>query len=85
MELLGILIAAGVATWVYSDARARLAGHPLLWGIGTFLLLIVVLPAWLLTRPPRPDEMAGPSRCATCGSENPSGTGTCQVCGRALR
>jgi hypothetical protein len=82
-SLLGIVIAAGVATWVYSDARARQAAHAWLWGVGTFLLLIVVLPAWLLLRPPRPQGGGeGPQRCPWCGVENPASARACQNCGR---
>ena len=49
-----MLIPLLVGVWVFLDAKSRgkdLSGA-LLWGFGTFLLLIVVLPLWLLLRPP---------------------------------
>lgn len=51
-SILYIIIIA-IAVWVYSDAtkRAKSSTEAALWAIGTFLLPIVVLPVWLITRP----------------------------------
>ena len=55
MAALGILIALGVAIWVYRDARDR--GLSLIdslgFAIGVFALMIIVLPLYLMNRPPK--------------------------------
>lgn len=49
-SLIGVLLGAAASYWVFSDARGR--GYSfsgaLLWSIGTFLLLIIFLPLYLL-------------------------------------
>ena len=49
-----MLIPLLVGVWVFLDARSRGKdmSSSLLWGMGTFLLLIIVLPLWLFLRPP---------------------------------
>lgn len=85
MELIGVVIAAGVAAWVYSDALARKARHPILWGLGTFLLLIVVLPAWLIMRPPTEARRSEAGRCPWCEASLPPSAKYCSECGRDVR
>ena len=82
---LGLLLAAALGVWVYLDAKARNASRPELWGIGTFLIAIVVLPAWLITRPPaQPPPREGPRRCTRCtGPVQPSAV-VCMHCGHDL-
>ena len=81
----GLLLAAALGAWVYMDAKTRGASRPELWGIGTFLMAILVLPAWLLTRPsaqpPAPD---GPRRCAACRGPVQPTAAVCMHCGRDL-
>ena len=53
MHTIAMLIPLLVGVWVFLDAKSRgkdLSGA-MLWGFGTFLLLIIVLPLWLLLRP----------------------------------
>lgn len=55
MHTIAMLIPLLVGVWVFLDAKSRgkdLSGA-MLWGFGTFLLLIIVLPLWLLLRPPQ--------------------------------
>jgi len=67
------------ALWVYRDSRARFGrrrNEPLLWTIGTLLLLVLVLPFYLLVaRPP-----GGVVRCPSCGSATLSHRATCLHC-----
>lgn len=67
------------ALWVYRDSRARFGrrrNEPLLWAIGTLLLLVLVLPFYLLVaRPP-----GGVVRCPSCGSATLSHRATCLHC-----
>jgi hypothetical protein len=51
-QLIGIIIAAAIAIWVYNDAEGRgMSG--VLWGILTFLFCIIALPVYLIVRKPR--------------------------------
>lgn len=50
-NLIGLVIAAAIAIWVYKDAEAR-GMNGIGWAIGTFLLCIIVLPIYLLSRKP---------------------------------
>ena len=51
-QLIGLLIAAAIAYWVYQDAESR-GMNGILWGIFTFLLCIIALPVYLIVRKPR--------------------------------
>lgn len=57
MELVGILIALIAALLVFLHAWIRQVPvwAALLWALGTFFLLIIVLPIYLLVRPKGPD------------------------------
>jgi len=50
---IGIIIAMIVAIWVQYDAkkRGKSSSAAFLWGLATIFVLIVALPAWLMTRP----------------------------------
>lgn len=52
IRIIGALIALAVGIWVYADAKKRgystLAAS--LWGLGSFLLLIVFVPLYLIFR-----------------------------------
>ena len=50
MAIIGFAIAAFAAYWVYNDAKGRGRGDGVAigWAIGTFLLLIVFLPLYLI-------------------------------------
>jgi hypothetical protein len=45
-----------LAGWVWFDARSRRAPARLLWELGTFLLSVIVLPAYIARRPLKPGE-----------------------------
>ncbi len=50
-QLIGLVIAAAIAFWVYNDAKKR-PMNAILWAIGTFLVCIVFLPLYLILRKP---------------------------------
>jgi hypothetical protein len=50
-QIIGLLIAAAIAFWVYTDAKKR-PMNAVGWAIGTFLLCIVFLPLYLILRKP---------------------------------
>jgi hypothetical protein len=81
----GLLLAAALGAWVYMDAKTRGASRPELWGIGTFLMAILVLPAWLLTRPSaQPQPPDGPRLCGACRGPVQPKAAVCMHCGRDL-
>lgn len=69
-ELLVLVISLAVSLWVYSDAKKRGASATA-WAVGTFLLLIVFLPLYLIVRPKPQSELqpttSQPKICANCG------------------
>jgi len=54
--LLWIAIVTVLAVAVYVDARKRRSRVPLIWGIGTWFLSLLVVPAWYAGRPLRAGE-----------------------------
>jgi 4-amino-4-deoxy-L-arabinose transferase-like glycosyltransferase len=51
-RIIGFALAAAAAYWVYQDAKDRNMNE-VLWAVGTFLLLIIVLPLYLIMRKPK--------------------------------
>jgi hypothetical protein len=50
-QVVGLLIDAAIAFWVYNDAKKR-PMNAIVWAIGTFLVCIVFLPLYLILRKP---------------------------------
>lgn len=51
-QVIGLIIAAGIAFFVYKDAESRgMSGIG--WGLFTFLLCIIALPVYLIVRKPK--------------------------------
>jgi hypothetical protein len=48
--IIGLAISLLVSGWVFVDARKHQMRLPLLWAFGTFMVLIVVLPAYFIVR-----------------------------------
>jgi len=46
-----------IALWVFFDARKRKMNKALLWGIGTSLLMVVVIPFYFAKRPLKAGEV----------------------------
>lgn len=46
-----------LAAWVFMDARSRKMDQAALWAVGTFLLLIFVIPFYLAKRPLKAGEV----------------------------
>lgn len=46
-----------IALWVFFDARKRKMNKSLLWGIGTSLLMVVVIPFYFAKRPLKAGEV----------------------------
>jgi hypothetical protein len=56
--LIGLAIAGFIGCWVFMDAlkRGKTRGQAMVWAVTTWMLMILVLPLWFLTRPPLPGE-----------------------------
>jgi len=46
-----------IALWVFTDARKRKMEHSILWAIGTFVIMILVIPFYLAKRPLKDGEV----------------------------
>jgi hypothetical protein len=92
MEIIILLIPLLTGFWVYTDAvkRGKSSGVSLLWGIGVFLILIVFLPIWLITRPNLEDsgmvftQQKEPKLCSHCGKYYDGSPAYCPNCGHEL-
>jgi len=99
MMLLGLVIAGLAAYWVYKDAIER--GHDLnsaiLWAVGTFAILIVFLPLYLIfgrnpKTPRRPEPIIDIegcpvediTDCTMCGAKIKRDFKACPYCGHTV-
>lgn len=89
MELIGLIIAFFIAIWVFSDAkeRGKTGGVAFLWFLGTFAILIIFLPLWLIVRPKKQSEVMiidKPKLCVHCGKYYESDPSFCPNCGKPI-
>lgn len=86
MKFIGLLIAAAVSVWVYTDAKNRgyKTLHAVGWMLGVFLLMIVFLPLYLFvrTRKENPVEILSP--CKHCGKYYKETPLYCPNCGHKV-
>jgi hypothetical protein len=91
--IVGLLLAAAAAAWVYTDAQA-LAGRglrvggtkwkPFGWALWTFLFLIVFLPLYLVQRGRVLRSAVDGRFCTQCGETLPAGAAFCPRCGSSV-
>lgn len=92
---LGLFIAFLVGCGVASDARSRgksWAGA-IFWGLGVWLMMILFLPLWLISRPPHPSQAhakdgrrdRGVELCVDCGKYYEGRAAFCPNCGQVIR
>ena len=85
--LFWLLVSVALTIWVYTDAKARDANHPILWTVGAFLLTIVVVPIWLITRGPKSEAASsriGIKSCPFCAEDIKDAAIVCRHCGKDL-
>jgi len=86
-----LLIPLGIGIWVYNDAmkRGKTRTEAITWLLGVFLLLIICLPMWLITRPKLHEEVEGdvekPKLCVHCGKYYEEDPSFCPNCGHSLK
>ena len=81
MEIIGVLLLLIATGWVYRDAKDRGSDSPVGWAIGTFLLLIVFLPLYLIRRPTKNKSL---KLCHHCGKYYDGTPSFCSHCGKSL-
>lgn len=90
MEILILMfIPLVVAAWVFSDAvsRGKDNGTAILWFLGVFLLLIVFLPLWFISRPKKESEVVIVKEskiCQECGKYFEGTPSFCPNCGEPV-
>ena len=83
---IGLIVAAGVAIWVYIDAKKR--GYKTLaavgWMLGVFLLMIVFLPLYLFLRARKAKQVEILIPCKYCGKYYEGSPIYCPNCGHKV-
>lgn len=86
-QQIAIMIAAGVAIWVYIDAQKN--GYSILaalgWLLGVFLLMIVFLPLYLIMKAKRAKQPEILTSCEFCGKHYSGNPTYCPHCGHLVR
>ncbi|MBP2656818.1 MAG: hypothetical protein H6Q73_4387 [Firmicutes bacterium] len=100
MMFLGLIVAGFAAYWVYNDAKGfgYDNGSAAMWALGTFLLLIVVLPLYLVIgRKPQYKRREEPTidiegtavedtmLCPMCGGKVRQDYNACPYCSHTLQ
>lgn len=85
-SFIGLIVAAGVAIWVYIDAKKR--GYKTLaavgWMLGVFLLMIVFLPLYLFLRARKVKQVEILIPCKYCGKYYEGSPIYCPNCGHKV-
>ncbi len=85
-RFIGLIVAAGVAIWVYLDAKKR--GYKTLaavgWMLGVFLLMIVFLPLYLFLRARKVKQVEILIPCKYCGKYYEGSPIYCPNCGHKV-
>lgn len=86
--IVSFAIAITAALWVSSDARRQGYNSKtrILWSVGTFLIMIIFLPAYLIFRSTQKKETKTPEDkpCVYCNESCSVNAKVCQHCGRLL-
>ncbi len=97
IRIIGIIIAVGVAYWVYNDAQkwGYSKNAAIGWSVGVFLLMIVFLPIYILTelkrarrqleRPGDRQSVAISISCEHCSKPYFGNPNYCPHCGHLVR
>ena len=86
-QQIAIMIAAGVAIWVFMDAQKNGYSLPqaIGWMLGVFLLMIVALPIYLIMKAKRAKQPEILTPCEFCGRHYGGSPNYCPHCGHMVR
>jgi hypothetical protein len=84
--IIGLIILVLICIWVYKDSirRGRSSSSAGIWAVLVFILLIIFLPIYLITRPridPRILERGSPKKCSSCNKYYDGHPQYCPNCG----
>ena len=85
--ILVVIILGVIGVWIYMDATARGDPQPGTWAVGAVLFSILVVPIWLLKRPPKIARTPTPDaikRCPFCAEDIKAAAVVCKHCHREL-
>jgi hypothetical protein len=94
IKIVGLVIAAGIAFWVYNDALkwGYSKNAAIGWSVGVFLLMIVCLPFYIVTELRRARRQLGPrpstvmsTACEHCSKVYFGSPNYCPHCGYLVR
>ncbi|ODS33401.1 MAG: hypothetical protein SCARUB_01438 [Candidatus Scalindua rubra] len=86
-QQIALFIAAGVAVWVYIDAKKNGYSTPAAigWMLGVFLLMIVFLPIYLIMKAKRAKRPQLSTSCEFCRKHYYGNPNYCPHCGHMVR
>ncbi|MDU4960136.1 MAG: zinc ribbon domain-containing protein [Sporomusaceae bacterium] len=89
---IGLLLAGFAAYWVYTDAKSRgnSRSYCLLWAVGTFAVLFIFLPLYLLfgrkaPKREQPERLQDPNTIDVEATAVAEADMTCPMCGNPSR
>ncbi len=86
-QQIALFIAAGVAIWVYTDAKKNNYSTPasIGWMLGVFMLMIIFLPLYLIMKAKRAKRPVISATCGNCSKPYFGNPNYCPHCGYLVR
>ena len=86
-QQIALFIAAGVAIWVYTDAKKNnySTSASICWMLGVFMLMIVFLPVYLVMKAKRAKRPVISITCEHCSKPYFGNPNYCPHCGHLVR
>lgn len=86
-QQIALFIAAGVAIWVFTDAKKNNYSMPasIGWMLSVFMLMIIFLPIYLVVKAKRAKRSVAPTTCEHCSKPYFGNPNYCPHCGHLVR
>ena len=86
-QQIALFIAAGVAIWVFTDAKKNNYSTPasIGWMLSVFMLMIIFLPIYLVVKAKRAKRSVAPTTCEHCSKPYFGNPNYCPHCGHLVR